>query len=788
MLKPRSEVPAGVPVLRDRWAYDDKLAPGGKSIERFKARLTAMGCFQKEGIDYTDTYASVMCTRTFRMMLQIYNSDPTHRLEHWDVSTAFVHAPLKEQVWMKQATGHEVKGKESWVCLLVKALYGTKQAAFAWQQHLKGLLAKMDLQPVLVDPATYVFHGEGGAFVLIGTHVDDLFVLYNTQGTRIKEKLWEFLQSKLSIKTLGEAAWTLQMSIQRDAKHGVLKLSQEAFTLEVLRRFDATNVTPAPTPAVDAGTEATMTEEDLPKTQAEVEEASRLPVLELIGCLWWLAQITRLDIFVALQRASQWASKPSRKLWRWLMRILKYLAGTTDLGLVYVRDNTAPLLLGYVDAAFADAPNCRSTAGWLILFRGAIVGYDSLVIKRVVTSSTEAECSALTVIGKENTWERRIASALLNLPELGPTPIFGDNTASLSLLSSGVSKRSRYFSIEWFKVKDLVEHGEMKAEWIESAENLADFFTKKLPRDRFVYLRDRLMGPNDRQKHVFPPTSTAVPPAPMAQGKLSVVSGACPTSFPNEANTNFRPEKRSATGAGADSRPENRLAASAEAHPRPENRSGGGAVADSRPENRPTSSQPPLVPIGSERLGQENVPGPRSELIPDRKCRSALSASKHPRPENRSGAGTEADSRPENRPTSSQPPLVPIASERFGQEDVPRPRPELIPDRKNRPAGTSAHPRPERPPGFPGARQLGPPLRGPVEAKSKGEEKPPGSCLVQQQLQQQKQQKAAKSQAAQPHTKTQVPPASAQAPPQCNTRPECSCTCHNQGIKGCLTP
>ena len=46
------KVPAGVPILRDRWAYDDKLAPGGKVIERFKARLTAMGCFQKEGIDF----------------------------------------------------------------------------------------------------------------------------------------------------------------------------------------------------------------------------------------------------------------------------------------------------------------------------------------------------------------------------------------------------------------------------------------------------------------------------------------------------------------------------------------------------------------------------------------------------------------------------------------------------------------------------------------------------------------------------------------------------------------
>jgi len=62
VLIPRSQVP----ILRDRWAYDDKLAPGGKVIERFKARLTAMGCFQKAGVDYTDTYASVMSTRMFR--------------------------------------------------------------------------------------------------------------------------------------------------------------------------------------------------------------------------------------------------------------------------------------------------------------------------------------------------------------------------------------------------------------------------------------------------------------------------------------------------------------------------------------------------------------------------------------------------------------------------------------------------------------------------------------------------------------------------------------------------
>ena len=207
---------------------------------------------------------------------------------------------------------------------------------------------------------------EGDAFLMIGTHVDDLFVLFNTKGERLKDEVWQYLNEVLTIKSMGDAVWTLQMSINRDPNAGVLKISQASFTREVIRRFNIS------TPASEIGDEAAMSENDLPSTPEEKEDIDQLPFLELIGCLWWLAQMTRPDIFVALQQASKWVARPSAKLWRWLTRIVRYLAGTITLGLVYRRDDDAPPLKAFVDAAYADTDQCKSTAGWVYLFRGSI--------------------------------------------------------------------------------------------------------------------------------------------------------------------------------------------------------------------------------------------------------------------------------------------------------------------------------------------------------------------------------------------------------------------------------
>ena len=67
-----------------------------------------------------------------------------------------------------------------------------------------------------------------------------------------------------------------------------------------------------------------MTESDLPKTEEEKERVSKYPVRNLIGRLWWLVLISRPDLNCALHKCAVWQNKPSEKLWKQLLNILRY--------------------------------------------------------------------------------------------------------------------------------------------------------------------------------------------------------------------------------------------------------------------------------------------------------------------------------------------------------------------------------------------------------------------------------------------------------------------------------
>jgi hypothetical protein len=511
----RHSVPKGAKILRTKWVYDDKKGQDGK-IVRFKARLTAMGNFQREGVDYFETYASVMRTKTLRVLLQLLNASPDHEMEHWDIKAAFINAELEEDIWIHQPDGHHQKGSEDMVCKLNKALYGLKQAGRAWQRLLKSILSEAGFTQLLKDEGAFVAHTASGGWCVIGTHVDDLFPLYNKEGRGLRDRVFKALEKRVKVKNEGPVKWALKILIERDREAGVMKISQGQFVREVLQRFGFTGEYTESTPAYDQGPNSVMSDEDMPTAPEDIARLHELyPFYEAIGCLWWLARISRPDIHFPVFQASQYVSKPSKKLWLWISKIFRYLSVTQDKGLVYLRPTfgdeekftprDVPLLQGDVDASFADTPGKRSTLGQLYWFLGGAIDWKSKKSTRVLDSSTDAECASLVIFGKENAWLRDVLKELGIFAVNKPTVVSEDNTAAIALSGQGPTKRSRHFDIAFYKFKQQVEYKEMVLKYVKTSENPADFFTKALPKSKFVVFRDMIMGGENLQTHFSSP-------------------------------------------------------------------------------------------------------------------------------------------------------------------------------------------------------------------------------------------------------------------------------------------
>jgi hypothetical protein len=161
-------------------------------------------------------------------LLAIYNFCSDLNFEHWDVKQAFVNAPLKETIYCLQVPGFEREGTQKKVLKLRKALYGTKQAANAWQQFLSKILTELGGKRNLKDECVYIFR-EGEAFLIIGTHVDDIFPLFNKQGKKLRDKVFSKLGEKMEIENKGEIKFALDMKIETDRQKGILKISQESY-------------------------------------------------------------------------------------------------------------------------------------------------------------------------------------------------------------------------------------------------------------------------------------------------------------------------------------------------------------------------------------------------------------------------------------------------------------------------------------------------------------------------------------------------------------------------------
>jgi hypothetical protein len=197
---------------------------------------------------------------------------------------------------------------------------------------------------------------------------------------------------------------------------------------------------------------------------------------------------TRPDISFAVNKLAAYTANPGLQHHGAIKRILRYLAGTKTLGIIYRKsqDETENnnLFHGYADASFANE-DLKSTTGYIFLTAGGAITWKSKKQTIIALSSTEAEYVALSEAGREATWLRNLYEELGFTQEF-PTIIKGDNEGSVILTQNPqFHQRSKHIAIRHHWVRDLVANKIIDIQNCRDPEQTADILTKALPKPKF---------------------------------------------------------------------------------------------------------------------------------------------------------------------------------------------------------------------------------------------------------------------------------------------------------------
>ena len=184
-------------------------------------------------------------------------------------------------------------------------------------------------------------------------------------------KTVEYLKKEFKVKDLEKTKLCLGLELEHKANRIIVH--QSIYTKRVLKHFYMDKAYPLNTPMVVRSLEP---HKDLfrPKEPNEEILGSKVPYLNVIGALTYLAQCIRSNIAFAVNLLTRFSSELTRKHWNGIKHIFRYLQGTIDFGLFYSNETTSSGLVGYTNARYKSNPHkARSQIGYLFYYNGTLI-------------------------------------------------------------------------------------------------------------------------------------------------------------------------------------------------------------------------------------------------------------------------------------------------------------------------------------------------------------------------------------------------------------------------------
>ena len=454
--------------LTAKWVFTVKRDKLG-NIEKYKARLVARGYKQREGIDYRETFAPVARIESIRLLLAIC-ALKRYDLAQFDVSSAFLHGTIEEEIYMEAPQGIDIANGR---CLkLKKALYGLKQAPKCWNSKFDSVMRQLDFVPTICDPCIYVSSCHP---IYVAVYVDDGLVI-SDDIKRCNEIITK-LNEQFTTRTMNGGSF-LGMELTKIG-HTIF-LSQEKYINDLVEKYRLTGSNMISTPLAD--TKSLFNYDQSPRTKVHYREA--------IGSLLYCAMNTRPDVLFPVILLARFCEDPREIHFNAVLRVVKYLKSTREVGLLFKPSSEGIKIEAYSDSDLAGDPtDSKSTSGVVILVSGCPITFISKKQSITAQSTAESEYVAASQAARELEW---VTSILTEMRIGYEKPLlFVDNLSTIrQIRSNQINSKSKHIRLKFHFIKQLYDEGILDLVPVGSNHQRADFLTKAMAGPRLKTLSE----------------------------------------------------------------------------------------------------------------------------------------------------------------------------------------------------------------------------------------------------------------------------------------------------------
>jgi hypothetical protein len=356
-----------------------------------------------------------------------------------------------------------------------------------------------------------VFRNRSGTirFTLV---VDDFAMMWTNQSDM--DHFIHTLTRLYDVKVNWQGSKYLDMdiTINRDKRH--VTLTMPGYIQRLLQRVRPNGVKGASTSA-----QYTPPNYANPGAQKVTIDASPLAsesdkkiLQSMIGTLLYYCRAVDPSICTAVHQLGSVQANPTETDMANMERLLRYVSTHQNNGIRYYASEMVLQLMS--DASYQSSPKARSVCGYdsYLGSPNAInrpISCGSWMINCVCGSVAEAKLAGEFQAAQTATHHRAILSDL-GYPQ-PPTMLRMDNTVAIGIAAGQINaKRSKSMDMRFFWLVDRVKQRQFVASHIPGIWNIADHFTKPLPKQKFNQLTHFLVVDMDNEPTVKKPKTITV--------------------------------------------------------------------------------------------------------------------------------------------------------------------------------------------------------------------------------------------------------------------------------------